>query len=257
MGLESLYLFTLLGGLAAGTYVSETCFQRTRASKRPWLVPLVVVVLFAAGMIAASTHVHSIPRAFDSIANGTVNFGSGMVKEVVLSACFFVLAVIDLIVTFARKGSPFALRAVTAVAALACIVLMGVAYIDVYGISVWCNAPATVLTFLAGDLAMGLGLCALLGSADLDSGAVRGALVAVAAVLAVGLGLEIAAFMGEGLNPAAEIAGLIIAPVVSVVAVALASKFQNKTALAVVVCIAMVAGVAIARYAFYATGSVL
>ena len=49
MGLESLFLFTLLGGLAAGAYVFETCFQRIRKGERPWLVPLVVVVLFAIG----------------------------------------------------------------------------------------------------------------------------------------------------------------------------------------------------------------
>lgn len=35
MGLESLFLFTLLGGLAAGAYVFETCFQRTRKGERP------------------------------------------------------------------------------------------------------------------------------------------------------------------------------------------------------------------------------
>ena len=54
MGLESLFLFTLLGGLAAGAYVFETCFQRTRKGERPWLGPLVDVVLYAIGMIAAA-----------------------------------------------------------------------------------------------------------------------------------------------------------------------------------------------------------
>ena len=76
MGLESLFLFTLLGGMAAGAYAFETCFQRTRTGERPWLVPLVIVVLFAVGMIAASTHVQSIPRALASVSAGTVNFGS-------------------------------------------------------------------------------------------------------------------------------------------------------------------------------------
>ena len=112
MGLESLFLFTLLGGLAAGAYVFETCFQRTRKGERPWLVPLVVVVLFAIGMIAAATHVHSLSRAFASIGAGTVNFGSGMVKEVLLAGIFFILALIDLIITFVKKDSPFALRVI-------------------------------------------------------------------------------------------------------------------------------------------------
>lgn len=40
MGLESLFAFTLLGGMAAGAYVFETCFARKRSGNRrgfcPW-----------------------------------------------------------------------------------------------------------------------------------------------------------------------------------------------------------------------------
>ena len=253
MGLESLFLFTLLGGLAAGAYVFEVCFQRTRKSERPWLVPLVVVVLFAIGMIAAATHVHSLSRAFASIGAGAVNFGSGMVKEVLLAGIFFVLALIDLIITFVKKDSPFVLRVIGAIAAVLVIVLMGAAYIDVYGNAVWSNAPATILTFVAGALAMGLGLCAALGSADIAEKPVVYTLVAVDVVLAIGLALEVAAFSGAGLNPAMQIAGLVIAPIASAILVLAGSKFKNKTVLAIVVCAVLVIGVAIARYGFYAT----
>ena len=45
----------------------KTCFARKRSGNRPWLLPLVVVALFAIGMIAASTHVQSIPRAMGSL----------------------------------------------------------------------------------------------------------------------------------------------------------------------------------------------
>ncbi len=253
MGLESLFLFTLLGGLAAGAYVFETCFQRTRKGERPWLVPLVVVVLFAIGMIAAATHVHSLSRAFASIGAGTVNFGSGMVKEVLFAAIFFILALIDLIITFVKKDSPFALRVIGAIAAVLVIVLMGTAYIDVYGNAVWSNAPATVLSFVAGALAMGLGLCAAFGSADITEKPVMYTLVAVDVVLAVGLALEIAAFSGAGLNPAIQIASLVIAPIASAILAFAIAKFNNKKTLAIVVCALLVIGVAIARYGFYAT----
>ena len=73
---------------------------------------------------------------------------------------FFVLALIDMIIAFVKKDSPFALRVVTAVVAVACMVLMGTAYTDVFGNPVWTNAPATVLSFVAGDLAWVL-VCAL------------------------------------------------------------------------------------------------
>lgn len=252
MGLESLYLFTMLGGLAAGAYAFETGLRRKREGARPWLVPLVVVVLFAVGMIAATTHVHSIPRAIESVFGGTVNFGSGMIQEVAVAGCFLVLAVVDLIVTLVKKGSPYALRIVTAVVGVVCMVMMGLAYTDIYGSPVWCNVPATVVSFLAGDLAMGLALFALLGSASYDEKPLRWSAFIVNAALAIGLCLEAVAFNGVGLSPITQIAGLVIAPVASVVLVALSSKIKNKTVLALAVCVVSIVGIAIARYAFYA-----
>ena len=253
MGLESLFLFTLLGGMAAGAYAFETCFQRTRTGERPWLVPLVIVVLFAVGMIAASTHVQSIPRALASVSAGTVNFGSGMVKEVAASGIFFVLVIVDLIITLVKKSSPFALRVVAAVAAVVCMVLMATAYVDVYGNAVWSNAPATVLSFFAGDLAMGLGLCAVLGSVDVTKKPALYALLIVDAALAIGLALEVAAFGGQGASPVTQAVGLVVAPVASAALALAASKLENKKMLAIAMCALLVIGVAIARYAFYAT----
>ena len=114
-----------------------------------------------------------------------------MVREVAVSGVFFVLALIDMIIAFVKKDSPFALRVVTAVVAVACMVLMGTAYTDVFGNPVWTNAPATVLSFVAGDLAMGLGLCAALGVANLSEKPVAYTMVAVDVVLAIGLVLEV------------------------------------------------------------------
>lgn len=253
MGLESLYLFTMLGGLAAGAYAFETGLCRTREGNRPWLVPLVVVILFAVGMIAATTHVHGISRAFGSMFGGTLNFAAGMTLEVAASACFFVLAVIDLVITLVKKSSPYVLRVVTGIVGVVCIVLMGTAYTSVYGNAVWCNAPSTVLSFVAGDLAMGLALVALLASADYAAKPVRYSAFVVNALLAVGLCLEIAAFSAEGFSPLTQVAGLIVAPVASIVLVALSSKFKNDKTLAAVVCAVSIIGIAIARYAFYAT----
>ena len=176
-----------------------------------------------------------------------------MVREVVVSGIFFVLALADAGFAFAKKDSPFALRAVTAVAAAACMVLMGTAYIDVLGNPVWTNAPATVLSFVAGDLAMGLGLCSALGVADLSEKRIACVMVAVDVMLAIGLALEIAAFVAAGVSPAMQVAGLAIAPVAGAALTLCASKFANKQALAIAVCAVLIIGVAVARYAFYAT----
>ena len=93
-------------------------------------------------------------------------------------------------------------------------------------------------------------------SADYAGKPLRLAAYIVNAVLAVGLVLEAVAFSGEGFSPITQIAGLVIAPVVSVVLVALSSKINNKKALAIAICVASIVGVAIARYAFYATCTV-
>ena len=130
--------------------------------------------------------------------------------------------------------------------------MMGLAYTDIYGSPVWCNVPATVVSFLAGDLAMGLALFALLGSASYDEKPLRWSAFIVNAALAIGLCLEAVAFNGVGLSPITQIAGLVIAPVASVVLVALSSKIKNKTVLALAVCVVSIVGIAIARYAFYA-----
>ena len=257
MGLESLYLFTLLGGLAAGTYVFETLLRRTREGGRPWLIPVVVVVLFLVGMIAAATHVTNIPHAFDSLAAGTINFGSGMVREVAVSALFLVLAIIDAAVPAAKKDSPYGLRIVTAVVAVVAMVLMATAYVEVIGNPVWANSIATVLSFITGDLAMGIALYALLGADTYDVKLVRLESLVVNIALAIGIALEIMAFSNAGLDTVAQIAALVIAPVASIVLVALGSKFQNKRVLAVVVCVLAIVGVAISRYAFYATCTML
>ncbi len=253
MGLESLFAFTLLGGAAAGAYVFETCFAKTRQGERPWLCVLVVAILFAVGMGAAATHVQSIPHAFQALGAGTVNFGSGMVKEVAVSALFFILVLVDLIVTVAKKDSPFALRVVTAVVGVVAMVLMGAAYIDVYGNAIWSNAPATVIAFIAGDLVMGLGLASALGAADLSQKQTSTTMLIVAAALVVGLCLEIAAFSSAKADMTMQVVGLVVGAVAPAACVLAKSKFTNKQTLAWLVCVLAVIGVGVARYAFYAT----
>lgn len=256
MGFLSLFLFTLLGGLACGAYVFETFLQKKRPEGRPWLVPLVVVVLFVVGLIAATTHVSNIGRVFESLSRGTINLGAGMVHEVVIAGCFSVLAIIDLIVVAVKKCSPYALRVITAIVAVICIASMGLAYIDVYGNPVWCNAPATILTFTAGSLAAGLALWALLDKADYTAGTTKALAIVFDAVLAVALCLEIVAFTGAGESPIIQIIALVAAIAALVVTLA-ASKVKNKTALAAALFVILFVGVALSRYAFYATSTVL
>ena len=257
MGLMSLYLFTLLGGLAAGLYILETCFTRTREGERPWLIPLVVVVVFAVALVASATHLQSFSNAAAALSAGTINFGAGMVWEVAAAALFFILALIDMIIVFAKKSSPFALRVATTVVAGLCIILMGSAYINVLGNPVWTNAIATMLTFIAGALALGLGMYAVLADKDYSEKNLKISSLIINAVLALGLAIQISAFAGAGLSVVMPAAGLIVAPIASIAAVLCAAKFGNARTLALIVCVATIIGIALSRYAFYASWTMM
>ena len=257
MELVSLYLFTLLGGIAVGACVCEKCFLRKRSGEKPWLIPAVVVVLFVVGTIAATTHIQSIPRAFDAVFAGTINMGSGMVMEVLIAIVFLVLAIVDLIVTLVKKDSPYALRVIAAFVGVICMFAMGLAYTGVYGIEAWCNAPATVISFVAGDLAMGFGLCMALGVVDFGEKTILRAFYVFAALLAIGLCLEVVAFVGVGADSMLHIVAFVVAPVLAAILAALSAKKENKKAYALAICIALIVGVAISRYAFYAVATVL
>lgn len=257
MGLESLFAFTMVGGLAAGAYTFEVAFCRVRNDARPWLFPLITVVLFALGLIAAATHVHSFSHAFDSLFGGTVNYGSGMVHEVIAAGLFFVLVLADTIIAALKKDTPYVLRVVAAIVAVVCIVLMGMAYIDILGNAVWCNVPATVLSFVGGAAAMGIAVYALFESEGYRVNRVRMASIVSNAVLVVGIALEISAFVENGLDPVAQIIGLIVAPVASIAAVLCAKKVKNARMLAAVVCVLTIVGVAVSRWAFYATNAMM
>lgn len=247
MELLPLFLFTLLGGLGAGTYVAETFLQKERNESKPWLVPLIAVVVFVVGTVAATFHVSNIERIFTA----QVNFGAGMVMEIAVAGCFLVLVLADLIVTATKKGSPYALRVVTAVVGLVSIITMGVAYVDVYGVEVWTNAPATILVFLGGDLAMGVALLALVSSASYADPKVKGYHIATEAVLALGLLLQIVSFAAAGLNTALLVAGLVLAPVAGIALAFPAAKGEGK-GLSALICVCVLVGVALMRWAFYA-----
>jgi len=49
----------------------------------------------------------------------------------------------------------------------------------------------------------------------------------------------------------------LVCPVAAAAVVALSSKFKNNGVVSVVVCVLMIVGVAVSRYAFYAAGAIL
>ncbi len=254
MGLESLLIFTLLGGMAAGAYGFETILVRKREGERPWLTTLVIVIMFVVGCLASATHINDFGRAFASVfTNGTVNLSAAMVHEVFIAGIFAVLAIIDLCITFAKKETPYALRAVTAVVGLIVILAMGFAYTDSYANAIWCEAPATVIGMLGGSLAAGLAMLGLFGGIDYRADSAKKWVFGSAGVFALGIVLEIAAFAVHGASVIALVLALIIGPVAGIALFANSGKVKSDQTLSFIMFALMFVAFAICRYAFYAT----
>ena len=236
-----LFLFTLLGGMAAGTYLAETCLERKHGDANPWLVPAVALALVAVGAVAATFHVGNIARAFTL----HVNLGAGMTQEVLLAAVFG-----DLVLCAAKKQSPFALRVCGAVAAVLLMLSMGHAYTTVLGNPVWAQPVATILSFFAGSLLSGLLLFSLLRCRAMDSNAAKAYLSVAAVLLVVGLAVQASVFATYSANVALLVAGLVAS--IAGTACAFAAPKRTGAALPAAAFALALVGVGMARWAFYA-----
>lgn len=241
-----LFLFTLLGGMAAGTYLAETCLERKHGDANPWLVPAVALALVAVGAVAATFHVGNIARAFTL----HVNLGAGMTQEVLLAAVFGVLVLVDLVLCAAKKQSPFALRVYGAVAAVLLMLSMGHAYTTVLGNPVWAQPVATILSFFAGSLLSGLLLFSLLRCRAMDSNAAKAYLSVAAVLLVVGLAVQASVFATYSANVALLVAGLVAS--IAGTACAFAAPKRTGAALPAAAFALALVGVGMARWAFYA-----
>lgn len=252
-----LLVFTTFAGMAAGAYAIDALCGNGRAGSdaaapaRLWLFPLVCLLLLGLGLCGTLLHLGQ-PLRF---VNGMANPGSMIAQEAYWSIAFGAVIVVDLAVAKAKGASVRPVRWVGGLIAVGLMVVTGLAYYQSLGLPAW-SGEATVPLFLVGDLALGAGLCALLDRNALVGGILAAANVAAgvafAAVLcAFGLYLARIGLDAAGLLVAAGIVGPLAA---SIVAVAVrAGKLPARVG-GVVVCLLATAGVALARYAFFAAG---
>ena len=90
-----LLVFTTLAGLAAGSYTMSAFFPVGQGSKRPWLFPLVCLVLLAAGLLCLPAHLEHPERMLIALSNPSamiaqeaywsIGFGIVLLADVVLS----------------------------------------------------------------------------------------------------------------------------------------------------------------------------
>lgn len=268
-----LALFTTLAPLGAGAFVALACaFFTTKLEDgqlkkvdRASIIPLAIVIV---GFICAFFHLAN-PLNAPSVFMGA---GSPMSNEIIVGCLFTLVAIVYVIVANLGKLSASARKgfsAVVAVLAAVFAVFTGMAYV-MSTIATW-NTPLVPVQMLGFCLVGGAATAALVLACagvwpNVRKGSFKTALAVVAAagaVLAiVGLAgqLACASGMGNALVSGADLVSAALLPaivglvliVVAAACVVVALKKDSATALAAVAVIAAVAGIFLARMAFYA-----
>ena len=234
-----LFLFTTLGGLAAGAYVAAAIFpDGDRKPKRPWLFPLACLALLGVGLLGVLGHLGRPERFLLAMSNPSSMIAVG------------VLMLVDFVLLLRRGTSPGAVRVVAAVAAVGLMCIMGWAYFTSYGNPAWATWQ-TLPLFVLGDLAMGAALWGLMREGSYRSGAFAAAFAMLGALAVASIALAAAHFAGLGHN-ALPFAAAVVLAVAGVAFGLLAWKGKLSGAAPALAFACLFAGVAAARYAFYA-----
>lgn len=240
----SLFLFTLLGGTAAGAYVFASVFPMTESKKR-WLLPLAALVLLAIGGVALLLHLGHPERMFYAFTNPS----AGITREGLATGLFGVLLVVEFILALrSGKPTPKVLSILTAIAGVILLVVMGLAYVEFHGVPAWANWT-TMPLFIVGGLSAGA--CAL---PLFDSSIARNNTFAICAAVAnvlfacsaVATGAHFASF-GFSIMPFICAAVLAVAAAI----VAYLAKSREGIAFPALAFVLAFVAVIVARYAFY------
>lgn len=238
-----LFVFTVLTGIAAGAYVGAALFPKKEEDPKPWLFPLVALVLVGVGSLAAVGHLGRPALVLNVLNNPT----SSLTMEGMTAGLLALVAVVDLALCATKKQANRAVRIVGALAGIVCMCVVTSAYVSSYGNPAWTAAPTWPL-FALGDLAAGMAFW--MAFADMPNKPLA-TIVAVAALLfAVVLVWQAATFAGLG-NPF----GFIVCGAVFAIAGAVGAWITASTELwntaAKIVFVLLVIALVASRYGFY------
>lgn len=236
-----LFVFTLLAGLSAGACVAGVAIKPSEDAKRPWLFPLVCLILLGVGLFGVLFHLGR-PAMF---INGLTNPHAGIAQEAYWSIAFGALLLAVLVLSWKKGSAPFVLRFVCAIAAFGLLVTMGVTYYGYESVSAW-HVPTTILLFVVSGLAGGAVLAwAMNGGCEQKS---RAAVCLLAAFAALVFAIECVALRGAGAADILLAISAVVCTVTAVLAVVRSSNSQQyKWAVFAVAFVAVIC----ARYGFY------
>ena len=239
----ALFLFTLLGGTAAGAYVFSWAFPMGEGRKR-WTLPLCALILLAIGGVALLMHLGHPERMFLAFSNPS----AGMTREGLTTGLFGVLVLADLILSLRAKPAPKALGIVTAFAGVLLLVAMGSAYMQFSGVPAWSNWTSMAL-FVVGGISAGACLLPLFDAQIARNSTFAICAVAVNALFACTAIATGAHLASTGFSVMPFICAAVLALAAAVVA-CLAKEREGAAFSALAFALALIA-VIVARYAFY------
>lgn len=240
----ALFLFTLLGGTAAGAYAFSWAFP-AREGKKRWLLPCVSLVMLAIGGVALLLHLGHPERMLFAFANPN----AGITREGLTTGLFGVLVLVDFIIALRTgKAAPKALGIVTAIAGVLLLLAMGSAYMQFHGVSAWDNWT-TMPLYVVGGFSAGVLALPLFDSAIARNNAFAicaAVLNALFACTAIATGAHFAS-LGLSIIPFVCAAVAAIAAAV----VAWLAKGREGVAFSALAFLLAFVAVIVARYAFY------
>ncbi len=249
-----LLVFTTCSGLAAGAYtVNVVCISGHGAleeERRPWLFPVVCLVILGVGLLGTLMHLGH-PLRF---MNGLANPGSMISQEAYWAMAFAVVLVADSIITFSKGKVVKALRWVGVVAGVGLMVVTSLAYFDSLGMPGW--RSASVMPFIVfGDIAAGSAVALFLSPESKRTLLYQTTIAACIAWL-VSIAAYCAHLVACGIDAAgAMVFGSLVGPIAATIiaALRLAGKMDDKYAAPTVMALAIV-GLVIVRISFFLVG---
>ena len=244
-----LFIFTLLGGAAAGAYVLAAVFplKETDDKKQKSLFPLVALILLAVSGLMLLTHLGHPERMLNAFSNPS----AGITQEGFTMMGFGVMVVIDLYFAYFKNTSVKAVKYVAAVFAFLLLLAMGNTYFQMLGEPA-CATAATIPFFVVGNLGLGAGLLALFMDEPYTKGGFNWTSIVIYTLLAVTLGAMALHFSSVSLDAMPMWLGLVVAGIAPIV-VCFMSQKETPSWAPIAICALVFIGMAIARYAFYAT----
>ncbi|WP_276668290.1 DmsC/YnfH family molybdoenzyme membrane anchor subunit [Senegalimassilia anaerobia] len=243
-----LFLFTILGGLAAGAYVFAAFFPPMVKKEQPWLLPLISLILLAIGGIALLFHLGRFERMFLAFANPT----AGIAQEGYVTVLFGLAIVADLVASVWKKSSIKPIKIICAICGLAFAIVTGLAYMSYVTVPAWATWQ-TAMLFVVGDLAMGAGLIKALDKAEEPDKKSEKAALVLYALFACAALLESVHFITIGTDFILQIIAMVLAIAAAIIPFAWKKEGKEKQWV-IFACIAL--AVLVSRYSFYIAAAI-